>query len=209
MGTVTSSPRNRAIALAAVFQACELVSEIAWRGQAEPGAFAACLESLLRTEAEDIEAVYGGIENLQLGLKTLRAQLAGGPEGRRGELTRYAVSLLYLQRRLERNPAMIERLREGIAQAQAQREFFAPTHANMIARLAELYQQTISRIGPRIIVQGEQSLLTNSDNAAKIRSLLLAGIRAAVLWRQAGGNRWRLLFGRQSLLREAQALLAR
>jgi high frequency lysogenization protein len=59
-----------------------------------------------------------------------------------------------------------------------------------------------------VIVRGERSYLANLDNASRIRALLLAGIRAAVLWRQAGGNRWRLIVGRQALLRDVEALLS-
>jgi CII-binding regulator of phage lambda lysogenization HflD len=39
-----------------------------------------------------------------------------------------------------------------------------------------------------------------------VRSLLLAGIRSAYLWRQLGGRRWKLAFQRQSMLRSAQEL---
>lgn len=205
---MTPSPRNRAIALAALFQACELVRQIAWSGRAELEPFDTCVGSVLALQAPDIEHLYGEVSRLRMGIDALVAQLAEAPQGRNVELTRYAVSVLHLERRLTKNSAMVAQLRAGLEKAQAQLEFFGPTHENMIARLAELYQQTISQIGPRIIVQGEQSHLSNPDNAAKIRSLLLAGIRAAVLWRQAGGNRWRLIFGRKQLLAEARALSA-
>ena len=39
-----------------------------------------------------------------------------------------------------------------------------------------------------------------------IRALLLAGIRSAVLWRQLGGRRWRLVTQRQRLLQIAHDL---
>ncbi len=42
--------------------------------------------------------------------------------------------------------------------------------------------------------------LQQTDNAAKIRALLLAGIRSARLWRQLGGHRWQLIFSRRKLL---------
>ncbi|MDQ4147727.1 MAG: DUF489 family protein, partial [Pseudomonadota bacterium] len=81
------------------------------------------------------------------------------------------------------------------------------THINVISRLADTYQRSISELTPRIIVHGEESYLSNPDNASRIRALLLAGIRAAVLWRQAAGNRWRLLVGRNAMLRDIEALL--
>ena len=79
----------------------------------------------------------------------------------------------------------------------------------MSARLAELYANTISTLGPRIMIRGDQNHLTNTENAAKMRTLLLAGIRAALLWNQAGGTRWKLLFERGKMQREADSLLKR
>ena len=49
--------------------------------------------------------------------------------------------------------------------------------------------------------------LQQSANAAKIRTLLFAGVRAARLWRQLGGSRWQLVFGRRKLLKELYPLL--
>jgi high frequency lysogenization protein len=40
-----------------------------------------------------------------------------------------------------------------------------------------------------------------------IRALLLGGMRAAVLWRQCGGNRLQLLLRRKALLRACRELL--
>jgi len=49
-------------------------------------------------------------------------------------------------------------------------------------------------------------VLADADTANLIRALLLAAIRAAVLWRQCGGRRWRLLLQRRDLLHAAQRL---
>ncbi len=50
------------------------------------------------------------------------------------------------------------------------------------------------------MVRGEPVVLASPDNQHMIRALLLAGMRAAVLWRQCGGNRIRLILGRKALL---------
>lgn len=49
--------------------------------------------------------------------------------------------------------------------------------------------------------------LQDSRNADKVRALLLAGIRSAMLWRQLGGRRWQLLFSRRKLLDQLYPLL--
>jgi high frequency lysogenization protein len=78
----------------------------------------------------------------------------------------------------------------------------------LIEKLADLYTQTISTLGPRIMVSGDHGHLANPAIAAKVRAVLLAGIRSAVLWRQTGGQRWRLLFSRGRIARTAAELLA-
>ena len=77
----------------------------------------------------------------------------------------------------------------------------------VIEKIAELYTQTVSTIGPRILVNGEQGYLANTLIAAKVRCALFAGIRAAFLWRQLGGRRWQLLFQRRAIANAAGEIL--
>ena len=74
-------------------------------------------------------------------------------------------------------------------------------------QLADIYQERISMLGPRIMIGGEPLHLQNPDNAARIRVALLAGIRAAVLWRQAGGHKWQLLLRRRAMGRKSRELI--
>lgn len=204
--------RSRTIALAALFQCVEAVIQIATRGSIDNETFQSCIKSLLMDDADSPEALYGGVGQLHTGLRVLMYQLGAGgltPDGRPKniEATRYAVNLLYLEKKLANDPEMFKKLIDSIENAQQQLDFFDVTHSNMIARLADIYSNTISPIGPRLMVKGDQNHLANPENAAKIRALLLAGIRAALLWRQAGGNRWKLIFSRGSMQKEAQNLL--
>jgi high frequency lysogenization protein len=57
------------------------------------------------------------------------------------------------------------------------------------------------------MVVGDQNYLGSQNTVNKIRALLLAGIRAVLLWRQCGGSRWKLLFFRKKIQEEAQFLL--
>ena len=124
------------------------------------------------------------------------------------ERTHYSIMLIFLEKRLSKNTQEISRIRTGIQIAVQQLKHFNMTHINVISKLADLYRQSISPLGPKIIVKGEQSYLSNPDNAGRIRALLLAGIRSALLWRQAGGSRWRLLFERGAMIREIEAIMA-
>ena len=80
-------------------------------------------------------------------------------------------------------------------------------HPNLLAHFADLYSEEISQLSPRIMVRGVAQHLQNPDNQHRVRALLLAAIRSARLWRQTGGTRWQILFGRQRLLLEARRYL--
>ena len=86
--------RDRAIALAGVLQAADLVRGIARRGQANPEDVETCLNSLIKIDAASSDDVYDGVLRLRPGLQLLEQQL-GNP--RDMELTRYAVTLLSLE----------------------------------------------------------------------------------------------------------------
>ena len=73
--------------------------------------------------------------------------------------------------------------------------------------IAELYSQTISNLTPRIVVNGKPAYLQNERTVNWIRTLLFSGLRSAVLWRQLGGGRFSLVFGRKRILSEARELL--
>lgn len=200
--------KDRTLALAGIFQAAYLVRETADRGKEITPAVESSLHSIFTLDANSVDDVYGGATGVQQGLQILQAQLAND-RGRDMELTRYVVAILVLERKLNRRPAMLQQLHEGIAGAADQAAYFSETHANVIARLADLYQQTVSTLTPRIMVTGEPNVLSNPGNAALIRALLLAGIRSAVLWRQCGGSRFQLLFRRGALAQTAGELAYR
>lgn len=207
-----NSTRNRTIALAALFQCVDSVIKLANEGTCDREVFESCVNSILIDDAINAEALYGGLPKLSSGLTSLMYQLGSGgrgPDGQAKQLdaTQYSINILALQKKLSNSPDTFKKLIDGITEAQKQLEFFPATHTNMTARLADLYANTISTLGPRIMIRGDQNYLTNTDNAAKMRALLLAGIRAALLWNQAGGTRWKLLFERGKMQREAEALM--
>ncbi len=200
--------RDRVLALAGTFQAVALVSQVARQGIVDSAPFTASINSVFVIDADNVEDVYGGVGNLTYGLTILRQHFGQSNELLDKEITRYLVGLVHLERRLVKNLQMLNTLREGIQAANAQFEIFHSTHSNIIARLADIYSNTISNLGPRIMVHGEPMHLNNPENANRIRALLLAGIRSAVLWRQKGGGRFNLLLSRKRIVRTAGTMLA-
>lgn len=199
---------EQAMALAGLLQAVTLVDQLAKTGQAHPQSFRSSLSSVLSLNPGSTEEVFGGIENLQLGLQQLRDMLRHRPQPNGPQIMRYALALLHLQNRMRKDQAMSTVIGDRIEQALRQGQHFGDQlHENVIANLAGIYQDTFSKLNYRIQVIGDAGYLQQTHIANKIRALLLAGIRSAALWRQLGGSRWQLFFKRRKLLREAEALL--
>lgn len=205
--TDNHTTRARTIALAGLFQAAVLVRQTGLGKVRDEFATRASIASILKTDAASVEEVFGGIAPLRTGLETLAIQLGNDNRLRNLELTGYAITLLHLERKLARDKAMLERISSGIRQLAMRPDDLDPLDAALITELAELYSQTISTLTPRVMVHGDPGVLSGTATRNMVRALLLAGIRAAVLWRQCGGNRLRLIFGRRGILESCTVLL--
>lgn len=199
--------QSRTLALAGVFQVASLVKELAKTGRVNETYFTASIESLFKIDAKDVPEVYGGIQKVHLGLNTLIPLFTNNKSPKDTEVARYVLSLLHLERKLDRHPKMIALLRTGLERAKLQAEHFSSTHENVMANLASIYTDTLSTFSFRIHVTGEPLYLNQSAIVYKVRSLLLAGIRSAVLWRQLGGRRWQLLISRSRIIEATKTLL--
>lgn len=200
---------NQVKALAGVFQACDLVKQIAWTGQCSKAPMFTAFSSIFKQNPNDVDDVYGDPHNLTHGFNVLVEQLTGGVTGdkkQNTEVTRYAVNIIHLQKKLSRRQEMQTQIADGISQVKLQLQHFELDHPNILAHLADIYQQTISKFGPRVLVNGEHIHLSNKENTNKIRALLLAGIRSAVLFQQCKGSKFKLLLKRKTYLELATQL---
>lgn len=202
-GTIT----DRVLAMAGIIQACRCVQQIARNGITDADAFTTSVNSLFATDASTTDSVYGGREKLMPGLRLAAKLFDNKQDAESVEVMRYCIMVIQLERSLNKNTAMLDLVGEGIEKAAAQSEHFSTTHTNVLANLAGLYSDTLSTLNPRIMVNGDQSHIGNSDNVNRIRSLLLAAIRSAVLWRQKGGTRLQLIFSRKRYLNEINKII--
>ena len=199
--------KERIMALSGVFQATELVRQAANHGTWSGYSADTCLASLLAIEADSVEDIFGNASNLRLGAQTLVSVLQG--DRRYMESLGYVVSIMQLENNFRKKSEMqtligqelqsITTLDEGlevheIKDLQAQ-------------KIADLYTRTISTLSPRIVINGRPQHLQVDRTVSWIRTLLFAGLRSAVLWRQMGGGRFSLMFGRKKMLEQAQTLL--
>ncbi|MGL1958529.1 MAG: high frequency lysogenization protein HflD [Colwellia sp.] len=201
--------KDQTITFAALCQVAAQVQNVSRSGQINDDDFTVLLKSITEMSPINTLAVYGGeLFNIKNGLALVVNNLGDNKDKAKDpEFTRYLISLINLERRLTKQPKTLALLGERIEATNRQLEHFEITSDTLIASFASIYSDIISPLGARIQVTGEPSILKQPANQTKIRALLLAGIRAAVLWRQVGGKRRNILFKRKKIVNTAKQLL--
>ena len=196
------------IALAGVCQALQLVQQVARGADINKDNLTTMLNSVAVLNADEPLQIYGNQStNLLAGLTLIVDQLGDKPQ-KDVELTRYIVGVLALERKLNKTSANMNKLASKLQQLERQLQHFSITDDNMLANLADIYSDCISSLGGRIQIYGQPELLKQTAVQHKVRALLLAAIRSAVLWRQAGGSRLNFIFKRRKLVAQAKQMLA-
>jgi high frequency lysogenization protein len=199
--------KERTMALAGIFQATELVRQAANHGTWSGYAADTCLHSLLAIEADTVEEIYGNTDSLRLGVETLVSILQG--DRRHMESLGYAVSIMQLENNFRKKPDMQARIGLELQSITTIDEGLELHEIKDLQaeKIADLYTRTISTVTPRIVINGRPQHLQVERTVNWIRTLLFAALRSAVLWRQLGGGRFSLMFGRKKMLEQAQTLL--
>lgn len=198
---------ERVAAFAAIGQCAAMVRELAHNGQIRDTSCADMLiDSLFVTDPAQPLDIYAEPTQLRHALRDLTRQLDGSGE-KDIERTRYVVGMLQLERKLAANQQALNKLGQGLDQIKRQQDDFNFERHAIIANLGELYSDVISKLGPRIQVQGNPQYLKQPAVQQQIRALLLAGIRSAVLWRQIGGKRRQIILNRSRFVGAARQLI--
>jgi high frequency lysogenization protein len=203
---LATSLRDQVIALAGVAQAAQLVDQVARTGEADPVALEASVKSLFQFDPESTEAVFGGLDGVGNGLSALNSLLQNGGYSRMQQQARYLSGMLFLERKVSARSDLLEVIHSRLEHAAFRADHFSSDIGGVLSSVAGIYQDTISKFKYRIQVSGDMAHLQSPQQAEKIRSLLFAGIRAAILWRQVGGRRWHLLLKRPAIQRELDTL---
>ena len=210
---LTQAQENRTLALAAIMQSVQLVDRIARKGICDGEDFQTCIDSLFVKPSQEhavfrTHDIYGGIGSLEAGLRLTINILDGKHADQAKTLLTYTASIITLEKKLSKQTEIINKLALHMQRIEQQAEYFGShTHESVIAAIANAYGETISQLKPRIIVRGKTEHLNHAKNKHKVRALLLAGIRAAHIWHQDGGNHLHLLLRRKKLVLQSQYLL--
>jgi high frequency lysogenization protein len=196
---------KQTLALASIFQTTALVHQLASTGQCDSHSNKASLNSIV-SQSDNVDEIFSSPEDLRVGFESLKTLLEKKPISMQNIML-YSTALINLEKKLMKKPQLLTQISAEINHIKKQ-DFFDIHHSNSIARLAELYKNTLGSLNPTIMVRGEQIYLTNRHTANHIRALLLAGIRAVSLWKSQGGKTWHLLLNKKKTLRYVNSLNA-
>lgn len=203
---ISQQLKEQTLALAGVFQAAELVHQAATTGQWSGYAAEQSIQSLFELEPATVEDVFTGEFGVNLGLKSLRGALSG--EQQNAQPLAYAIELLQLERKYRANTKMRQSIGKSLSAIRQMSSTDIDLKDAQANALGELYQQTISTLSTRIVVNGKPVYLQNDRTLSWVRSLLFAGLRSTRLWVQLGGSRFDLMFGRKKILAASKQILS-
>jgi high frequency lysogenization protein len=197
---------EQTIALAGVAQVARIIDQVSKTGSYPMAFLETSINSLFVFDMERAEDIFGGLPGVRLGLQNLCAILANRGEKEQRDTVRYLFSILQLERHFASDAQMRQVVRSRLEHASFRAEHFSTHVGELCGSVASIYEDTFSKLPRRVTVTGSAEHLENPRNADIVRSLLLAGVRSAYLWRQLGGRRWKLALQRQSMLKTAQSM---
>ena len=199
---IFSNWENQNIALSAVAQCAALVHELAIGKEIRQSQLAGAINPLLILNPESVEQVYPNLESLSLGFSTIQSILRSNRIKQNSQIRRYIAEILILRKSLSQNMIMQSVVRAGLSNLEPIRPSLIDcmqTNQQEIneqnqkfEEISSLYRKTLSTLKHRIRVAGKVQFLKNEIVSNKIRGLLFAGVRSAVLWHQLNGRYWRL-----------------
>jgi len=189
--------KNEVISLGAIYQASSEIKKIAWQGKINNKFIEPLIYSVYQTTSNEIEDIYINLKRLNTGLDFLRKQFVGDVFSRDAEVDRYFEAINVLVKNMNKNSEIFSNLRGELSSHKENvTEDNLHEHAEF---LSNLYLKTISKINPRIIVNGDNIHLTDNKNASMIRALLLSAIRSFILWQQSGGTKFRIFLFKKKM----------
>ena len=199
--------KDQTIALAAVYQSAMMAHELANSGAVrDQQSWEISLNSLYQLNPTSTEDVFdGNLNGLAMGFNTLIK--AFNKDSHYLNAIKYSITLLTLAAKLQQRGGMLDQIGQGLNESKVLQSSDEPLNPAVIGKLAQIYSKTISQMQPRVIVAGQPFHLKDSNTTEKIRAVLLAGVRAGLLWKQVGGHQLQLLFKRKAYIDTAKSLL--
>jgi len=197
--------KSQSISLAAIYQSCFIVSESAWHGRCNEKDLNVLVNSLFIVNPLTIKDVYEDTKKLATGLELLKKELSG--ENNNKEIKNYYHSLINLSNKLKENIVIANKIEKELLSFKNHLSNENLNLDQITIKLSEIYTDTLSKIEPRIIVNGDNTYLKDIAFSSKIRTALFTGLRSVFLWKQFGGSKLKNFFYRSKIIDEINKII--
>lgn len=201
-----SHMEEQIIALAGVAQAARMVDQVAKTGTYPSAYFEASLRSLFAFDVPTVEAVFGNIQGVKLGLKCIVDMLTDAANEDNVAMGVYLRGLFKLESQFRKRSDLQDVVATRLDHVNFKAQHFSDDAVELASSISSIYQDTISNLPYRIKVKGSVQHLQETKNADLVRTLLMAGLRSAHLWQQLGGRQRHFLFRNRQMVNIAENL---
>lgn len=207
---------EKTAALAGLFQTAHLVDKLASSGHFVPASYDVLIASLFKFDAQDVATIYDGQVNpigeglstvktsqsLSSGIRVLHEVIAENQSVYYANTIRYVLALIQLENSFSKRQDLQNKIQSELSIIGQKLGEYDSLHSELLSEsISQLYVDTLGTLTFRIQITGKMQHLQNKENENRIRSLLLAGIRSAMLWKQLGGRRWHLLLQKGQIIK--------
>ena len=201
-----SHMEEQIIALAGVAQAARMVDQVAKTGTYPSAYFEASLRSLFAFDVPPVEAVFGNIQGVKLGLKCIVDMLTDAANEDNIAMGVYLRGLFKLESQFRKRSDLQDVVATRLDHVNFKAQHFSDDAVELASSISSIYQDTISNLPYRIKVKGSVQHLQETKNADLVRTLLMAGLRSAHLWQQLGGRQRHFLLRNRQMVNIAENL---
>ena len=201
-----SHMEEQIIALAGVAQAARMVDQVAKTGTYPSAYFEASLRSLFAFDVPTVEAVFGNIQGVKLGLKCIVDMLTDAANEDNIAMGVYLRGLFKLESQFRKRSDLQDVVATRLDHVNFKAQHFSDDAVELASSISSIYQDTISNLPYRIKVKGSVQHLQEAKNADLVRTLLMAGLRSAHLWQQLGGRQRHFLLRNRQMVNIAENL---
>jgi len=183
-----------------------MVDQVAKTGAFPSAFFEASLRSLFAFDVPTVEAVFGNIQGVKLGLRCVKDMLTRAADEDNIAMGVYIRGLFKLESQFRKRSDLQDIVATRLGHVSFKAQHFSDDALELSASISSIYQDTISHLPYRIKVKGNVQHLQETKNADLVRTLLLSGLRSAHLWQQLGGRQWHFILRNRQLLSVAESL---
>ena len=168
--------------------------------------FLTCIRSISVVRPQTIDDIYGPVTGLRRGLAAIHKISAGELLEFRQPM-QYLYNMLQVQQLLNKDADMQTILRNRITRLPMPGDELDDSTDQFCQQVDRIYRDTLSTLKRRIALKPGPRARSNRIAVCRLRTLMLAGVRAATLWHQYGGRIWLLFLERNRISATASQLL--